>query len=56
MTKYTPRVIGSTDVYSRKHIDRQFDRLEKLRLLDKQRLRDLEALVKRFLIYAEDRQ
>ncbi len=48
-------MIGSTDVYSRKHIDRALDRLDRLRVHDKQRIRDLEALVKRFLIYREDK-
>ncbi len=42
MTRY-PKVIGSTDVYSRKHIDREFDRLERLRVHDKQSLRELRA-------------
>ncbi len=42
MTKYPTRVIGSTDVYSRKHIDRQIDRLERLYHAHKDRLRDLE--------------
>ncbi len=37
------RVIGSTDVYSRKHIDRQHDRLDRLRVHDKERIRAIEA-------------
>lgn len=41
--------IGSTDVYSRKHIDKQFDRLERLRSYDKERIRALEADLK--LVY-----
>ncbi len=45
MTKYERRVIGSTDVYSRKHIDRQFDRLDRLRSRDKERIRELEQQV-----------
>ncbi len=45
MTKYTSRVIGSTDVYSRKHIDKQFDRLERLRGYDKESIRDLRKRV-----------
>ncbi len=64
MTRYTkqgPRraPIGSTDVYSRKHIDRQLDRLDRLRVHDKDRIKQLEAdckahraLLKKFL--AED--
>ncbi len=42
MTKYERRVIGSTDVYSRKHIDRALDRLDRLRVHDKQRIKQLE--------------
>ncbi len=37
------KVIGSTDVYSRKYIDREFDRLERLRVHDKQQLRALKT-------------
>lgn len=48
MTKrpYNRTPIGSTDVYSRKHIDKQFDRLERLRSYDKERIRELEADLK----------
>ncbi len=35
-------MIGSTDVYSRKHIDREHDRLERLYFAHKDRIRDLE--------------
>ncbi len=38
-------VLGSSDVYSRKHIDRQLDRLDRLRVHDKQRIRLLEEQV-----------
>ncbi len=39
------RVIGSSDVYSRKHIDRQNDRLERLYHAHKGRIRELEDLI-----------
>lgn len=43
MTKQ--RVIGSTDVYSRRHIDRNFDRLERLYQHEKERRKALEDRV-----------
>ncbi len=45
MTKYQNRVIGSTDVYSRKHIDRNIDRLERLYFAHKSRIRELEIQI-----------
>ncbi len=48
-----PRVIGSTDVYSRKHIDRQLDRLDRLHDLHSQKIRDLRILVIRHIAAAE---
>ncbi len=51
MTRYSkqePRraPIGSTDVYSRKHIDRQLDRLDRLRVHDKDRIKAIEEAFK----------
>ncbi len=39
------RVIGSTDVYSRKYLDRALDRLDRLRVYDKNRLKMTEIAV-----------
>ncbi len=38
----TSRVIGSTDVYSRKKIDKEIDRLSRLHDLSTKRIRDLQ--------------
>ncbi len=38
----TNRVIGSTDVYSRRHIDRELDRLDRLRVHDKAKIKELQ--------------
>ena len=51
MTRYSkqgPRraPIGSTDVYSRKHIDRELDRLDRLRVHDKARVKAVEEAFK----------
>ncbi len=45
VTKYSKRVIGSTDVYPRKHIDRQVDRLERLHGYNKTKIADLKARI-----------
>lgn len=39
----TDRVIGSTDVYSRKYIDRQFDRLDRLHSANKDKITALKT-------------
>ncbi len=43
--EYVKRVIGSTDVYSRKYLDRQLDRLDRLRVHDKERIKQLEKYI-----------
>ncbi len=40
------RVIGSTDVYSRKHIDRQLDRLDRLHDLHTKKLHELRVALR----------
>ncbi len=45
MTKHPVRVIGSTDVYSRKAIDRVTDRLDKLHYLNLKKIGDLKARI-----------
>ncbi len=47
MTRYGARVIGSTDVYSRKHIDREVDRWSRLHDVNKQKIRDLKGRLDR---------
>lgn len=42
MTDYKRYSRPATDVYSRKHIDKQFDRFERLYDLQKKRIKDLE--------------
>ncbi len=51
MTRYEKRVIGSTDVYSRKHLDRELDRLDRLRVHDKERIKILEIEVQALLAW-----
>ncbi len=46
-SKYDRRVIGSTDVYSRKHIDNQHDRLDRLHDLHSKKLSDLKIRIVR---------
>ncbi len=53
MTKHPYRVVGSTDVYSKKHIDRGLDRLDRLHDKSTARYRVLKGRVERLeaLIY-----
>ncbi len=43
--RWTKKVVGSTDVYSRKHIDRQNDRLDRLHDVHSRALRLLRIRV-----------
>ncbi len=43
---YTKGVIGSTDVYGRKHIDRQLDRLDRLHDLHSKKISDLRVALR----------
>lgn len=53
------RVIGSTDVYSRKHLDRQLDRLDRLHAANKQKIADLKqqlaSLSLHFRVFEEEK-
>ncbi len=42
---YPHRVIGSTDVYSRKHLDRQYDRLDRLHDVHSKKIGDLKLRI-----------
>ncbi len=56
--KGVPRVIGSTDVYSKKHIDRALDRLDRLHDLHSEKIRDLRRALARLqgLINADEEE